>query len=173
MSVTLHELGNRVGLRLPKPLLEQLGLKAGSEVDVKVEGNCLVIEPAHRRRYTMAELLEGFTPDNRPGEADWGKPVGGEVWLRLICLVRSALIRVIRSGSIWIQTCSKTCRLAAGYGLGFGFGFGLTYSPGETKSSMVAKLTRWRAAVYAGILGFSSTALPNQYLAACRSPRRS
>jgi antitoxin component of MazEF toxin-antitoxin module len=60
MSVTLHELGNRVGLRLPKPLLEQLGLKAGSEVDVKVEGNCLVIEPAHRRRYTMAELLEGF-----------------------------------------------------------------------------------------------------------------
>ena len=47
---------------------------------MKVEGNRLVIEPAHRRRYTMAELLEGFTPDDRPGEVDWGPPVGREVW---------------------------------------------------------------------------------------------
>jgi antitoxin MazE len=79
MSVTLHRWGNSVGLRLPKPLLEQLGLKEGSEVDVKVENNRLVIEPS-RRRYTMAELLEGFTPNDRPGEVDWGPPVGNEVW---------------------------------------------------------------------------------------------
>ena len=39
MSVTLHRWGNSVGLRLPKPLLEQLGLKEGSEVDIKIEGN--------------------------------------------------------------------------------------------------------------------------------------
>ena len=80
MSVTLHKWGNGVGLRLPKSLLEQLRLKEGSEVDVKVEGNRLVIEPARRRRYTMAEVLEGFAPDDRPGEVDWGKPVGREVW---------------------------------------------------------------------------------------------
>ncbi len=80
MSVTLHKWGNSVGLRLPKPLLDQLGLKAGAQVEVKVEGNCLVIEPTHRRRYTMAELLEGFTPDDRPEEVDWGPPVGREVW---------------------------------------------------------------------------------------------
>jgi antitoxin MazE len=80
MSLTLHRWGNSVGLRLPKPLLEQLGLKEGSEVDVKVENNRLVIEPARRRRYTMAELLEGFTPDDRSSEVDWGPPVGKEVW---------------------------------------------------------------------------------------------
>ncbi len=80
MSVTLHRWGNSVGLRLPKPLLEQLGLKEGSEVDIRVEGNRLVVEPASRRRYTMAELLEGITPDNRPEELDWGPPVGREVW---------------------------------------------------------------------------------------------
>jgi antitoxin MazE len=80
MSVTLHRWGNSVGLRLPKPLLDQLGLKEGSEVDVKVENNRLVIEPSRRRRYTMAELLEGFTPDDWPGEVDWGPPVGKEVW---------------------------------------------------------------------------------------------
>ncbi len=80
MAVTLHRWGNSVGLRLPKPLLEQVGLKEGAEVDVKVEGNRLVIEPVRPRRYTMAELLEGFTPDDKPGEVDWGPPAGREVW---------------------------------------------------------------------------------------------
>jgi antitoxin MazE len=80
MSVTLHRWGNSVGLRLPKPLLEQLGLKEGSEVDIRIEGNRLVVEPTRRRRYTMAELLEGMTPDNKPEEVDWGPPVGREVW---------------------------------------------------------------------------------------------
>ena len=80
MPVTLHKWGNSVGLRLPKPLLDQLGLKEGAQVDEKVEGDRLVIEPARRRRYTMAELLEGITPDHRPAEVDWGPPVGREVW---------------------------------------------------------------------------------------------
>lgn len=81
MSITLHRWGNSVGLRLPKPLLEQVGLTDGSRVDIKVEGGRLVIEPVRRhRRYTMAELLEGFTPENQPGEVDWGPPVGREVW---------------------------------------------------------------------------------------------
>jgi antitoxin MazE len=80
MSVTLHKWGNSVGLRLPKSLLEQLGLREGAEVDVKLEGARIVIEPVHPRRYTMAELLEGLTPADRPGEVDWGPPAGREVW---------------------------------------------------------------------------------------------
>lgn len=80
MSVTLHRWGNSVGLRLPKPLLEQLGLGEGSKVDVKVEAGRLVIEPVRRKRLTMAELLEGITPDDRPELVDWGPPVGREVW---------------------------------------------------------------------------------------------
>src|SRR5690242_8758718 len=80
LSVRLHRWGNSVGLRLPKALLGQLGLAEGSEVEVSVERNRLVIQPARRRRYTMAELLEGFTPDDRPEEVDWGPPVGREVW---------------------------------------------------------------------------------------------
>ena len=79
MSVTLHRWGNSVGLRLPKPLLEQLGLSEGSRVDVKIDNGRLVIEP-HRKRLTLKEVLEGFSPDNQPGEVDWGRPVGKEVW---------------------------------------------------------------------------------------------
>jgi antitoxin MazE len=80
MSATLHRWGNSVGLRLPKPLLEQLGLGEGSKVELKVESGRLIIEPERKRRLTMAELLEGYSPDDQPGEVDWGPPVGCEVW---------------------------------------------------------------------------------------------
>jgi len=79
MTVTLHRWGNSIGLRLPKPLLEQVGLGEGSKVDLKVEAGRLVIEPV-RRKLTMSELLEGITPDDRPELVDWGPPVGREVW---------------------------------------------------------------------------------------------
>jgi antitoxin MazE len=80
MSVTLHRWGNSVGLRVPKPLLEQLGLKEGSEVELKIEDGRLVIEPHRPRRLTLKDVLKGFTPEDQPGEVDWGPPVGKEVW---------------------------------------------------------------------------------------------
>jgi antitoxin MazE len=80
MSVTLKRWGNSIGLRLPKPMLEQLGLKEGSRVDVAIEDGRLVIEPLRHKRLTMAELLEGISPDDRPELLDWGPPVGREVW---------------------------------------------------------------------------------------------
>jgi antitoxin MazE len=80
MPITLHRWGNSVGLRVPKPMLEQLGLAEGAQVHVRVEGNRLVIEPVRPKRMSMEELLKGFTPDDQPGEVDWGPPVGREVW---------------------------------------------------------------------------------------------
>jgi antitoxin MazE len=80
VSISLHRWGNSIGLRVPKPMLQQLGLTEGSQVDVKIEDGRLVIEPARRVRMTMAELLQGFTPDDQPGEIGWGTPVGREVW---------------------------------------------------------------------------------------------
>ena len=80
MSVTLRRWGNSMGLRLPKPLLDQLGLGEGSQVDLKVENGRLVIEPHRARRLTLKDVLKGFSPDDRPGEVGWGPPVGKEVW---------------------------------------------------------------------------------------------
>jgi antitoxin MazE len=39
----------------------------------------LLIIPAERR-YGLKELVSGITPQNRHAEADWGGPVGQEVW---------------------------------------------------------------------------------------------
>jgi antitoxin MazE len=80
MSVTLHRWGNSVGLRVPKPLLDQLGLGEGSKVDVRVEDGRLVIEPHRGQRLTLKDVLKGFSPDDQPGEVGWGRPIGKEVW---------------------------------------------------------------------------------------------
>jgi antitoxin MazE len=76
MSVTLQKWGNSVGVRLPKPMLEQVGLREGSKVDVVVEGNHLVIR---RPRLKLADLLAQCKPENRPDPIDFGPPVGKEL----------------------------------------------------------------------------------------------
>jgi antitoxin MazE len=76
VAVTLQKWGNSVGVRLPKPMLEQVGLKEGAQVDVLVEGNHLVIR---RKRLKLADLLAQCKPENRPDPIDWGPPVGREI----------------------------------------------------------------------------------------------
>jgi len=48
MKTRIVQIGNSRGIRIPKPLLEQTGLKG--EVDIRVEEDALVIRPARRRR---------------------------------------------------------------------------------------------------------------------------
>lgn len=76
MAVTLQKWGNSVGVRLPKAMLEQVGLGEGSRVEVLVEGDHLVIR---RQRVRLADLLAACKPENRPDPIDFGPPVGREV----------------------------------------------------------------------------------------------
>jgi antitoxin component of MazEF toxin-antitoxin module len=40
----------------------------------------IVAKPRKKRRLSLAQLLKGVTKKNRPGEIDWGAPVGREIW---------------------------------------------------------------------------------------------
>ena len=44
-----------------------------------VADGALTIRP-RARAYTLEELLEQVTPENRHDEIDWGEPQGKEVW---------------------------------------------------------------------------------------------
>jgi len=50
----------------------------GSPVDLKTEGDRLVIEPSLNREYKLSDLLDGITPDNLHESIDWGEAVGRE-----------------------------------------------------------------------------------------------
>jgi antitoxin MazE len=71
--------GNSLAVRIPQALAEQAELDEGTEVEVSLEGGSLSIR---RRppRYTLDELVDQITPENRHEETDWGEPQGKEVW---------------------------------------------------------------------------------------------
>jgi antitoxin MazE len=79
MAVTLQRWGNSVAVRLPRPLLDQLGLGEGAQVEIRVDGDRLVIARTPRRP-TLDTLLAGMTAEDRPEALDWGPPVGKENW---------------------------------------------------------------------------------------------
>jgi len=55
--------GNSLGLRIPQEGVEQLKLKEGESVRVRVQDDTITIRRAKpRRKWTEAELLKGVTP---------------------------------------------------------------------------------------------------------------
>jgi antitoxin MazE len=63
MHARLIKIGNSQGVRIPKPLLEQTGLK--DEVDIEVEGNRLVI---CARSHPRADWDDAFQAMARQGD---------------------------------------------------------------------------------------------------------
>ena len=78
MNVLISRWGNSLGVRLPKSLAEQVGVRAGERVDVTVEGDTLVLR-ASAPRYTLGDLLANMTPQAAHEAFDWGDDVGREV----------------------------------------------------------------------------------------------
>jgi len=55
--------GNSLGFRIPREGVDQLGLKAGAPVSVRVSRDTITIRRAGiRKKWTEAELLKDVTP---------------------------------------------------------------------------------------------------------------
>jgi antitoxin MazE len=79
MAIVVNQWGNSLGVRIPQPLANEVGLTAGSVVNIEVVGNQIVISPV-KKKYQLDELLVGVTPELVGEEYDWGDPVGAEEW---------------------------------------------------------------------------------------------
>jgi antitoxin MazE len=55
MRSEIVKIGNSQGLRLPKVLLEQCGFE--KTVEIRVEGNCLIIQPVTKNRSGWEEAF--------------------------------------------------------------------------------------------------------------------
>jgi len=81
---TLRSVGGSVMMAIPKAILEALGLAANEKVGLSVADGRLVVEPAPRPRYRLAELVARCDPEAplSEDEREWmdAKPVGGEIW---------------------------------------------------------------------------------------------
>jgi len=81
MLAKVQKWGNSLALRLPKGLADEIDVRLGSPVEIKVKGDSIVIEPVReKKKYTLDKILEGVKPDTLHVEIDSGNPVGKEIW---------------------------------------------------------------------------------------------
>jgi antitoxin MazE len=62
MKTQIVRIGNAQGIRIPKPLLDQIGLE--DEVEVQVEGDSLVIRPLKKARAGWAKAFREMARQN-------------------------------------------------------------------------------------------------------------
>jgi len=79
MTTKVQRWGNSLGVRLPKFAAEQVSLKAGSEVDVRVDGGQIVVRPLKKKSYKLKDLLAAIKPAHLHPEIGGGRPAGREL----------------------------------------------------------------------------------------------
>lgn len=83
MITRIQKWGNSQGLRLAKQVLQDACISVGDDVDVAVRDGMIVIAPVRRHvhgKVSLQELVSRIPENYTPGETDWGKPLGMEVW---------------------------------------------------------------------------------------------
>ena len=79
-TTQLARWGNSLAVRIPRAIAESARLREGDRLALAVaKDGAVVVRPA-RRRYRLDQLVSAITVKNRHREADWGRPVGKEMW---------------------------------------------------------------------------------------------
>jgi antitoxin MazE len=80
MKVKVAKWGNSLGVRLPKAAADAVGLRAGAELEVVVEGSDLRLRKAIRIPfYRLEDMVAQMKPENQPELVDWGPDRGAEI----------------------------------------------------------------------------------------------
>jgi antitoxin MazE len=69
MHATLVQIGNSQGVRIPKTMIEHLGLKKDLELDI--QGGALVIRPSHQTRSGWADAAAQCHKLGDDAMTDW------------------------------------------------------------------------------------------------------
>ena len=81
-QIQISKWGNSSGIRLPKAVLEELGLKPGQSVELTVKDGRGIIEPVKPKPITLEWILsemDRLGPENEPELVDWGPDRGDEI----------------------------------------------------------------------------------------------
>lgn len=78
MYTQIKKWGNSNAVRIPKDLLDTLGLKENDKIEIRIEDNKLIIEAFYKHR-TLEERLAEYDGEYNYGEWDTGRPKGNEV----------------------------------------------------------------------------------------------
>jgi antitoxin MazE len=80
MRTTIKKRGNSASLQIPAVIMQAAHLELNQIVDARAENGCIIIEPMQPLVFDLAVLVAGITSQNFHEEAEFGVPVGKEVW---------------------------------------------------------------------------------------------
>lgn len=84
-TLTLSRWGNSLSIRIPKKVLDTLGLTNDDKVSYRIEDNKIILTPEDKKS-PLRKMFDGFDTEayfkNEPKnkEADWGQPQGKELF---------------------------------------------------------------------------------------------
>ncbi len=80
MQAQVKKWGNSASVRIPASVMAAAALHVDQMVDIREDNGRIVIEPVLAPVYDLDALLDRMTPETFPDDADFGGPVGNEVW---------------------------------------------------------------------------------------------
>ena len=82
MRRRIQRWGNSLAVRIPADVAKACDLSEGTELEVRNEKGTVVLVPdrPRRRRFLLADLVSRITRRNRHQPAEFGPPLGREVW---------------------------------------------------------------------------------------------
>lgn len=79
MKTKIRKWGNSLAVRIPKSLADEMALDEGSQVDLSLNDNGLVIRSTVTR-HDLRQLVKQISKSNRHDEIDPGESIGREEW---------------------------------------------------------------------------------------------
>jgi antitoxin MazE len=80
MRARVQKWDNDLVIRIPQALADMSTLEEGSDVELTIEADHLLVTPVRRRKYTLDELLAQVDENDLQPELDTGPSVGEEAW---------------------------------------------------------------------------------------------
>ncbi len=78
METQAQKWGNSWAVRIPNAFAKQMNLGSEINLDMKMEGDALVLRPKPKR-LTLEAIVDSINEDDPHGETDWGGEVGREI----------------------------------------------------------------------------------------------
>ncbi|HLU78966.1 MAG TPA: AbrB/MazE/SpoVT family DNA-binding domain-containing protein [Burkholderiaceae bacterium] len=72
MRGVIRKWGNSAAIRLPSSMLKSLRVGIDDLMEMRVERNCLILQPVRSQEYTLTQLVGAIKPANTHAEIDFG-----------------------------------------------------------------------------------------------------
>ncbi|SKB73497.1 antitoxin MazE [Lachnospiraceae bacterium] len=77
-QVAIRAWGNSQGIRIPKDILERMGLNISDVLDIEIENDTIVLRKQFVHK-TFEERLAEYNGEITVCDFNWGEPVGREI----------------------------------------------------------------------------------------------